>query len=75
MDNSCHKNAKSDTPNRFATTHGFRSSFRNWCAENIIPAEIAERALSHAIGNQVETAYNRTKLLEQRRPQKTVYYV
>jgi integrase len=26
--------AKSDTPGRMATAHGFRSSFRNWASEN-----------------------------------------
>lgn len=50
-----------------ATPHGFRSSFRNWCAETGIPREVAERALAHVVGNKVEAAYNRTDLLERRR--------
>lgn len=51
-----------------ATVHGFRSSFRNWCAESGIARDLAETALSHQVGNTVERAYNRTKLAEQRRP-------
>ncbi len=50
------------------TVHGFRSSFRDWCAERTnYPREICEMALAHAIGNKTEQAYNRTKLVEQRR--------
>ena len=30
--------------------HGFRSSFRNWCAETGKPREIAEAALAHVVG-------------------------
>ena len=48
--------------------HGFRSSFRDWCAENGVNKELAERALAHSIGNQTEAAYHRTDQLEQRRP-------
>ena len=50
-----------------ATPHGFRSSFRDWCAERGVPREVAERALAHVVGNRVEAAYNRTDLLERRR--------
>jgi integrase len=50
-----------------ATAHGFRSTFRDWCSENGVPREIAERALAHAVGNSTEGAYLRTTLLEQRR--------
>lgn len=50
------------------TTHGFRSSFRDWCAEcTDYPAEVAEMALAHAIGSKVEAAYRRGNLLEKRR--------
>ncbi len=50
------------------TVHGFRSSFRDWCSEETTtPREIAEAALSHAVGNQVETAYARSDLFEKRR--------
>ena len=62
------QNAPSDTPERVATAHGFRSSFRDWCSENQYPRDLAERALAHTVSNQVEAAYHRTDLLEQRRP-------
>lgn len=60
--------AKSDTPGRVATAHGFRSSFRDWASEQGVARDIAERALAHTVRNQVEAAYHRTDLLEQRRP-------
>jgi integrase len=50
-----------------ATAHGFRSSFRDWCSENEVPREVAERALAHVVADNVEAAYLRTKLIEQRR--------
>lgn len=50
------------------TVHGFRSSFRDWAAEQTnFPAEWAEAALAHTVPNKVEAAYRRTKFLEQRR--------
>lgn len=51
-----------------ATMHGFRSTFRDWAAENGVDSIIAEKCLSHATGNAVEQAYQRSDLLEQRRP-------
>lgn len=60
--------AKSDTPGRVATAHGFRSSFRDWASENGYAPDLAERALAHTVANKVEAAYHRTDLLEQRRP-------
>jgi integrase len=48
--------------------HGFRSTFRDWAAEQTnYPREVAEMALSHAIGDKVEAAYRRGDLLEKRR--------
>jgi integrase len=48
--------------------HGFRSSFRMWCAEATeTPREIAETALSHVTGSKVERAYNRSDYLERRK--------
>ncbi len=47
--------------------HGFRTSFRNWCAESGIAREVAERALGHAVRNRAEAAYSRTDLLGRRR--------
>ena len=50
------------------TIHGFRSSFRDWAGDVAhAPREIAEEALAHAVGNQVERAYRRGDALEQRR--------
>ena len=49
------------------TMHGFRSTFRDWCAENGKDRILAEKALMHATGNEVEQAYQRSDLLEQRR--------
>jgi integrase len=50
------------------TAHGFRSSFRDWCGEEThFPREIAEAALAHAVGNEVEAAYRRGDALEKRR--------
>ncbi len=47
--------------------HGFRSTFRDWAAERTnYPREVAEMALSHAIGNAVEAAYRRGDLFEKR---------
>ena len=48
------------------TVHGFRSSFRDWCAETGKPRELAEAALAHTVGG-VEGAYFRSDLLERRR--------
>jgi integrase len=50
------------------TVHGFRSSFRDWAGdETEFPREVAEAALAHKIGNDVERAYRRSKALEKRR--------
>lgn len=59
--------AQSDTPDRIATAHGFRSSFRDWCSEHGYSRDLAERALAHTVQNKVEAAYHRTDLIEQRR--------
>jgi integrase len=51
-----------------ATVHGFRSSFRQWCAEQTnYPRELAEAALAHVNPDEVEAAYQRSDLLERRR--------
>jgi integrase len=51
-----------------ARPHGFRSSFRDWCAEiSNVPREVAESALAHSTGGSIELAYRRTDYLEQRR--------
>ncbi len=50
------------------TTHGFRSSFRDWAGEATThPREVCEAALAHTVGNAVEQAYRRGDALEKRR--------
>ncbi len=49
-----------------ATVHGFRSSFRDWCAGTGKPRELAEAALAHTVGG-VEGAYFRSDLFDRRR--------
>ena len=49
------------------TVHGFRSTFRDWCAEQTaFPREVAEAALAHVNRNLVEAAYLRTDLFLRR---------
>ena len=51
-----------------AVPHGFRSTFRDWAAEQTgYPDEIRKVASGHSIGDQVKEAYQRTDLLEKRR--------
>ena len=50
------------------TVHGFRSSFRDWAAEEThFAREVAEAALAHVIGDATERAYRRGDALEKRR--------
>lgn len=50
------------------TVHGFRSTFRDWAAEQTsFPHEVAEMALAHTIKNKAEAAYRRGDLFERRR--------
>ena len=51
-----------------AVPHGFRSSFRDWAAEETNhPREVIEAALAHVVQNRVEAAYRRTDLFDRRR--------
>ena len=51
-----------------AVPHGFRSSFRDWAAEETDhPREVVEAALAHIVKNKVEAAYMRSDLFERRR--------
>jgi integrase len=50
------------------TVHGMRATFKTWCGDKSVPRELAEASLAHRIGSAVEQAYDRTKLLERRRP-------
>lgn len=50
------------------TMHGFRSTFRDWAAENtLFPREVCELALAHKIADGAEAAYWRSDLVEKRR--------
>lgn len=50
------------------TVHGFRSSFRDWAAEQTdFSRDVAEMALAHAIRDKTEAAYRRGALIEKRR--------
>jgi len=50
------------------TVHGFRSSFRDWCADlTDVQSEVAEMALAHTISSKVEAAYRRGDLFEKRK--------
>ncbi len=54
------------------TTHGFRSTFRDWVAERTnYPNHQAEMALAHTIGDKVEAAYRRGDLFDKRRAMMT----
>ncbi len=48
------------------TAHGFRSTFRDWCADHGKPRELAEAALAHVVEG-VEGAYLRSDMFEARR--------
>lgn len=52
---------------RPAVPHGLRSTFRQWAAEVGYPRDMAEIALAHFIGSEVERAYQRSDMLDRRR--------
>lgn len=50
-----------------AVPHGFRSTFRDWAAENTAYSDnVCEQALAHTIPSAVEAAYRRGDLFEKR---------
>lgn len=50
------------------TVHGFRSTFRDWAAEQTaFPREVCEAALAHVTKDATEAAYFRSDLFEKRR--------
>jgi integrase len=50
------------------TAHGFRSTFRDWVAEQTgFPGEVAEMALAHVVSDKTEAAYRRGTMKEKRR--------
>lgn len=53
---------------RTAVPHGLRSTFRDWAAERTeYPRDMAEIALAHQVGGEVERAYRRGDQMEKRR--------
>ena len=49
------------------TVHGFRSTFRDWCAESTnFPSDVAEMALAHSLRDKTEAAYRRGDLFDKR---------
>ena len=53
---------------RSETAHGFRSTFRDWVAEETTwPADLAEAALAHVVSDKTVAAYQRGSMLEKRR--------
>ena len=51
-----------------ATVHGFRSTFRDWAAEQTTyPGEMCEIALAHVVSDKTEKAYRRGDMMEKRR--------
>lgn len=50
------------------TTHGFRSTFRDWVdTETDFSGDLAEAALAHLVGDETERAYRRGDALAKRR--------
>ena len=53
---------------RAATTHGFRSCFRDWCGdEGDVPRDLAGASLADVIKDATERAYRRKTAVERRR--------
>ena len=50
-----------------AVPHGLRSTFRDWTAEKGYERDMAEIALAHLVGSDVERRYRRTDMVERRR--------
>lgn len=51
-----------------ATTHGMRSTFRDWAGDcTNFPRDIAEMALAHTVDDEIEAAYRRSTALAKRR--------
>lgn len=50
-----------------ATTHGCRSTFKDWASERTsFPGEVSEMALAHVISDKTEAAYRRGELMKKR---------
>lgn len=56
------------SPDKAATVHGLRSTFRDWAGDKTEYArDVAEAALAHTVRDKVEAAYRRGTALEKRR--------
>lgn len=56
------------SPDKTATLHGLRSTFRDWAGDKTsFPREVAEAALAHSLSDKTEAAYRRGTALEKRR--------
>ena len=59
---------------REETPHGFRSTFRDWIAEQTTwPADLAEAALAHVVSDKTVAAYQRGSMFEKRRELMTAW--
>ena len=56
------KKLNPDPNSKSPTTHGLRSTFREWCRENDVPNDLAERCLDHKDNDMVQAAYLRSDL-------------
>ena len=62
------------SPDKAATLHGLRSSFRDWCGDcTEFPRDVAEAALAHALEDATEAAYRRGTAIEKRRELMTAW--
>ncbi|MEY9097377.1 integrase [Sinorhizobium fredii] len=67
-DTAMTKSLRAASPDKEATLHGLRSSFRDWCGDHTEhPREVAEAALAHVLSDKTEAAYRRSDALEKRR--------
>ncbi len=49
------------------TVHGFRSTFRDWVAEQTnFSGRLAETAMAHKLQNETEAAYQRRDMIQKR---------
>ena len=61
-------NGRAAARRRRVTVHGMRNATRSWMADQGVAFELAEAALGHQVGNAVVQAYQRSSMLERRRP-------
>ncbi|MBL9066467.1 MAG: integrase arm-type DNA-binding domain-containing protein [Sphingopyxis sp.] len=62
------------SPDKSATLHGLRSTFRDWCGDKTdFPRDVAEAALAHTLSDKTEAAYRRGTALEKRRELMTAW--